>query len=284
MVPILQVPRFRLPAVTIALAVLLLAADDAREIVRRSVNLGDENLRAARNYTFRERSEGRTLNGAGEVTKTEVETYDVTLVDGSPYRRLVSRDDKPLPPKDERKEQEKLRKIADTRRKEDPEQRRKRVAEWDRKREQQRETLREVVNAFDFQIAGEDRRDGREQYVIEAMPHPGYKPRTRNSGFFPKVKGRIWIDKQDYHWSRIEAEVIETISFGGILVRLAKGSRLEADQARINDEVWLPKHFEAEASARVGLVKKFHGRMEITYSEYKKFQTDSRIVATEPLP
>jgi len=278
--------RGRLTTAPLVLALILplAAADEAREIVRRSVNIGDENIRAARDYTFRERRTGRMLNGSGAVTKTEVETYDVTLVDGSPYRRLISRDDKPLPSKDERKEQEKLRKIAEARRKETPTEREKRIADWDRKRQQERETWREVVDAFDFRIAGEDHRDGRAQYILEALPHPGYKARTRNAGFFPKVKGRIWIDKQDYHWTRVEAEVIETISFGGILLRLAKGSRLEADQTRVNGEVWLPKRFEAEASARVGLVKKFRGQMEITYSEYKKFQTDSRIVATEPLP
>src|SRR5579883_2321151 len=84
------------------------ATEDAREIVRRSVNVGDENVRAARNYTFRERNEGRTLDNSGRVTKTEVETYDVTLLDGSPYKRLIARNDKPLDQKDEKKEEEKL--------------------------------------------------------------------------------------------------------------------------------------------------------------------------------
>src|SRR5205814_7615570 len=147
-------------------------------------------------------------------------------------------------PKDERREEEKLRKIAEARRKETPAQREKRVADWDKKREQERVSWREVVDAFDFRIEGDDRREGREQYIIEAVPHAGYKPRTRAAGFFPKLKGRIWIDKQDYHWVRAEAEVIDTISIGGILVRLAKGSRLEADQARVNGEVWLPKRLE----------------------------------------
>jgi hypothetical protein len=269
----------------IALSLTIAAgADDAREIVRRSVNAGDENVRAARNYTFRERNEGKTLDGSGRVTKTEVETYDVTLLDGSPYKRLVSRDDKPLPAKDERKEEEKLRKMGEARRKETAEQREKRVADWDRKREQERASWREVVDAFDFRVAGDDHREGREQYVIEAVPHAGFKARTRAAGFFPKVKGRIWIDKADYHWVRVEAEVIDTITYGGILVRLAKGSHLEADQARVNGEVWLPKRLEAEASARVGLLKKFRGRMEITYSDYKKFSTDSRIVDVAPVP
>jgi hypothetical protein len=268
----------------VTLSLCVCAADDgAREIVRRSVNVGDGNVRAARNYTFRERSEGRTLDGSGHVTRTEVETYDVTLLDGSPYRRLIGRDDKPLSEKDERKEQEKLRKITEARRKETPAQREKRIAAWDKKREEERASWREVVEAFDFRMAGEDNREGRQQYIVDAVPHPGFKAHSRAAGFFPKLKGRIWIDKQDYHWVRIEAEVIDTISFGGILVRLAKGSHLEADQARVNGEVWLPRRFAGEASARVGLVKKFHGRMEITYSDYKKFQTDSRIVDMGPI-
>ena len=216
--------------------------------------------------------------------KPEVETHDITVLEGSPYRRLVARDDKPLPPKDERKEEEKLRKITAERRKETAAQREKRLADYDRKREQERAAWREVVDAFDFRLAGEDHREGRDQYVIEAVPHPGYKPRTRDAGFFPKVKGKIWIDKQDYHWARVEAEVIDTISFGAFLVRLAKGSHLEADQTRVNGEVWLPKRMEAEASARVALLKKFRGRIEITYSDYKKFQTDSRIVSVAPVP
>jgi hypothetical protein len=269
---------FLLCALTITVCA---AAEDAREIVRRSVNVGDENLKAARNYTYRERSEGRSLDGSGHATKTEVETYDVTVLEGSPYRRLISRDDKPLSPKDERKEDEKLRKITADRHKETSAQREKRLADYDRKREQERATIREVAEAFDFSLAGEDHREGRDQYVIEAVPHPGYKPRTRNAGFFPKVKGKIWIDEQDYHWARVEAEVIDTISFGAFLVRLAKGAHLEADQTRVNDEVWLPKRMQAEASARVALLKKFHGRLEITYSDYKKFQADSHIVAIE---
>src|ERR1044072_1777762 len=49
---------------------LAAATDEAREIVRRSVNVGDENIRIARNYTFRERNEGPSLDSSGRVTKT----------------------------------------------------------------------------------------------------------------------------------------------------------------------------------------------------------------------
>ena len=255
-------------------------AQDAREIVRRSVNLGDENLKAAANYTFRERAEAREYDGSGHIAKTEVESHDVTLIDGSPYRRLIARDDKPLAAAEERKEVQKLEKIAAQRRRETGEQRRRRLERDAERRREQQELIREVADAFDFKLAGEDRLEGREQYIVEGTPHPGYHPRHRRAAFFSKVKGRIWIDKRDSHWVKLEAEVTDTISVGAFLFRLAKGSHLEAEQTRVNGEVWLPKRLEVGGSARVALLKKYRGRIEVTYSDYKKFQTDSRIVTS----
>jgi len=256
-------------------------AEDPREIVRRSVNVGDENLKAAANYTFRERAEAREFDGSGRISKTERETHDVTLVDGSPYRRLIARDDKPLPAKDEQKEQQKLNKIAEERRKESSAQREKRLAEYQRKREQERAMFREVADAFDFKLVGDDHLENREQFVVEGTPHPGYKPKSRRVSWLPKVKGKLWIDKRDYHWVKLEAEVIDTISVGAVLFRLAKGSHVEAEQTRVNNEVWLPKRLELGGDARVALLKRYRGQIEVTFSDYKKFQTDSRIVAVE---
>jgi hypothetical protein len=255
-----------------------MAAEAPRDIVRRSLDLGDKNLIAARDYTFRERNLALTLDGSGRTTKTEVSTYDVTLVDMTPYRRLIARDDKPLSAKEERKEEEKLRKIADERRKETAEQRSKRLADYDRKRERQQAVIREVLDAFDFRLVGEEQLEGRPAFVIEGTPHPGYKARSRIAGYFPKLKGRLWIDRQDYHWVKVEAEVIDTISYGAVLLRLAKGTRLEAEQTLVNGEVWLPKMLRAYASARIALLKNYRGRLEISFSDYKKFQTDSRVV------
>ena len=100
----------------------------------------------------------------------------------------------------------------------------------------------------------------------------------------PKIKGKLWIDQADYQWARVEADVIDTISFGWIVARLAKGARIELEQTRVNDEVWLPSRIRAVASARVGLVKRFNIDSETTYSKFRKFQSDSRIVSAVEAP
>jgi hypothetical protein len=271
----------RLPALIVCLPAIL-GAQDPREIVRRSVEIDRKNLEISRSYTYLERQEVRELDGSGKVKNTEAQTSDVTLLEGSPYRRLVARNDQPLSPKEQSKEEDKLRRSIEQRHHETEEERQRRVADWDRRRERQREPLKELPSAFDFQLVGEESLPSGDAYVIDATPKPGYKPTLSSAAYFPKLRARLWIDKTDYHWARIDVETLDTISFVGFLVRIAKGTRLIIEQAHVNQEVWLLQSVTLRASARVALVKAIHEELIITYSDYKKFQVDSRVVPTAP--
>ena len=271
----------RLVALCASIPCLLAAqnAPDAREIVRRSIDLDRKNEAIARNYTFLERDETRMLDRSGKPKKApESRTFDVTLLEGSPYRRLVKRNDRPLAPPEERKEQEKLRRSIDERSKETPAERQARIAEWERKQQRQRAPFQEIPDAFDLRLAGEETLDGRNVYVIAATPKLGYKPKLAAAAYFPKIKGKLWIDKRDNQWVRGEIETLDTISIGGILVRLAKGSRATFEATRVNDEVWLPKQITLDGSARLLLVVGARAQIDIAFSNYRKFQADSRLV------
>jgi hypothetical protein len=268
----------------LAAACTLTAAQDPREIVRRSVQLMDHNLAIARNYTFLERSETRELDSDAHVKSRKIMLYDVTLLEGSPYRRLVGKDDHGLSPEEERIEQKKLADSIAQRQKETPAERARRIADWEKKRQREREPLGEVPDAFNFRIAGEAQIDGRDAWVIEGTPRPGYHARSSLAKLFPKFRGKLWIDKADYQWVKTEAEVTDNISWGLFVARLSKGARLDVRMTRVNDEVWLPKHIEAKVSARVALVKKYRIEADTSFSNYRKFQVDSRMVAATPQP
>jgi hypothetical protein len=260
----------------------ILAAQDAREIVQRAVQVNDRNEQIARNYTYLERQDLRVMDGSGRVTQHRVETWDITLLEGSPYRRLVARNDQPLPPAEQRKEEEKLRKSNEERSKETGEQRKRRIADADKRRdERQREPLKELTEAFDFRLAGEEAIDGHGVWIVDAAPHPGFKGATTLSrAMFPKVHCRFWIEKDGYHAVKLEIDTLDTISLGLFLVRLAKASRIVIELARVNNEVWLPKQVAVTAGARVLLVKGMRFDMQMDFSGYKKFQADSRILST----
>jgi hypothetical protein len=262
-----------------ASAPVLFGQDDARDVIRRAVEADEQNWQAARHYTFSERVDSRYLDSQGRLKSQDIKGHDVLLLDGSPYRRLVSRDDRPLPPTDERKEQEKLDRSIAARLRETAVQRAQRMTEYIRRPEWEREAWHELPAAFDFRWCAEEVLDGRRLYVIEASPRQGYRPGSRTGKVLARLKARFWIDKQDYHIVKAEAEVMETISVGLFLVRVAKGSHAILVQTRVNDDVWMPHEVQAFGSARVGLLKVLRIEHEIRYSNSRKFPAASPLAS-----
>ncbi len=257
----------------------LLAAQDAHQIIVRAAQVFGKDSEMARNYTFLQREVESDLDGADKPKTTQNRTWDITMQEGSPYRRLVARNDQPISAEEQKQEADRLQWSIEERRKETPQQRELRISKW-RGREQRRsEPVKELPDAFDFHILREEALNGVATWVIDATPKPGYKPKSTVTSFFPKVTLRLWIDKRDYQCARAEMEIQSTVTFGGFLVRVAKGGHLMLEQTRVNDEVWLPKRFTMEASARLMLVKGYHRALDMTFSDYKKFQTDSRVIA-----
>jgi len=240
---------------------------DVREIIRRAVAANERNWKVARNYGFSERVDARRLDSEGRLKTKDLKSYDVTLLEGTPYRRLAGRDDRPLPAGDEKREMEKLARSAAERRKESAVQRAHRVSEYEARPEWQREAWRELPEAFDFRLTGEERCEGNIMYVIEATPRHGYQPRSRTAEVLVRLKGKLWVNKQDYHLVKAEVEAVDTISVGLIVVRLAKGSRATFEETKVNNEVWLLRRVKVIASARLGLLKVLRIEQEMVYSK-----------------
>ena len=91
-------------------------AQDANEIMRRATGRDFTNFENRKNYTYQERTEVRMYDGKGKLAKTEVETHEILILEGQPYERLIARNDKPLSEKDVEKEQKKLDKEVEKRR------------------------------------------------------------------------------------------------------------------------------------------------------------------------
>lgn len=252
--------------------------NDPREIVRRSVEIDHRTAELARNYTCQQREVEKHLDSHGAVKSVEIRTWDITMLYGEPYSRLIKKNDQPLSEKDEKKEEEKQDKFVAEHKNESEDQRHKREAKQKKEREEGRAFLRDVENAYDFRIVGEEPVDGRPAWILEATPRKDFHPTQPHADILPKLKGKVWIDKQDYDWVKAEAEAIDTISFGLFLARVHKGSQFSFEQTRLNDEVWLLRRFYINASARLLIFKNMGIEQEDTFSNYKKFKTGSRIL------
>jgi len=270
----------------VILAFLVLGAalaEEPRQIILRSLDGYERDLEARKNYTFLVRNEQRRLDGQGRLKSVKSETHEVLILYGASYRRLVARNDQPLSAEEEREEQRKLDRELERRKKAAVKDPRKLAREDERTLEEHRRLMREIADAYDFTIVGEEPVAGHPAWVIDAAPRPGFRPRTDRGRILPAFRGRLWITKEDYRWAKVEAEAIRTVSFGWILARLQPGSQLAFEQQRLEDELWMPAAARLRILARLALVKKYDMEVEVTFSDYRRFQSDSRIVDVSPL-
>jgi hypothetical protein len=237
-----------------------------------------ENDKRLRDYTYIERNVENHLDGNGQTKSTETKTYEVMEIYGEQVQRLIEKDDKALEPKEAAKEDEKIQKIIDKRKNESEEDRRKREQREEKDREDGRKFVTEVADAYTFKLAGTELVNGREAWVIDGEPRLGFEPKMKESKFLSKFHGRVWIDKSDLQLAKMEVEAIDTVSFGWVLARIHKGTRVMFEQTQVNDEVWLPQHLTFKLDARVALFKGYKLDGEQTYRDYKKFRASAKIV------
>jgi hypothetical protein len=253
-------------------------SQDAREIVRRSVELDQNNWAKRADYTWIGHSRERHFDAHDQITSDRQEGWEMLVLDGLPFTRMLERDGKPLPAAEQRKQQQKLDKDTAKLASQTPEEKQRRAAEFEKSRRRERAFLLEIPDAFDFRLEGGDTIDGQDVWVISGVPKPGYRAKSRDGAALAKIRGKMWIEKAGYQWVRVEMETIDTISFGLFLARLNSGAKLVMEQTRISDQVWFPKRLYMAGKGRVALVKRIAEDDEITWTDYKKFQVDSRIV------
>ena len=251
--------------------------EQIREFLLRAEEKDLENDKRQRDYTYIERQEEQKLDGHGGVKKTESRTSEILEIYGEPVARLTAKDDKPLSADEAKKEDEKIQKIIDKRKNESDENRRKRLAKEEKDREEDRKFVLEIADAFNFRLTGSEMIDGRDTWVLEGEPRPGYEPRQRGSKMLRKFKGRVWIDKAEAQWVKLDITAVDTLSVGFVLARIHKGTRVLVELTKVNDEVWLPKYVQLHLDARIALLKSYDLNVEQTYREYRKFRTDTKI-------
>lgn len=249
-------------------------APDPLEIVRRSVERDWTDFESRKNYTYQERSEFRQYARNGKIASVHSETNEILILGGRPYERLTARNDKPLPAREERREQAKLDNELAKRQHESPAEQ----VRYQKERLAERAFIREIPEAFTFRLAGIGTVSNHPAWMIEARPKTGYRAVHSQAKDFAKVRATIWIEQATYHWVKVDADVLNTISVDFGLLRIAPGSSMHFEQTLVNDEIWLPSCMTVRFEARLALIKALRGEYDIRYSDYRKFQSDSKMV------
>jgi len=259
-----------------------LAPEEIQPLIRAAAENDIVNDLKQRDYTYLQHEEERKFDGKGNQQSAETRDFEIMMLYGQQVRRLVARNGKPLSAEGAAKEENKVQKVMREREQETPAQREKRLQKEAHEREEERAFVREIADAYTFRLLQTETLDGRETYVIDADPRPGFRPHLKDAKYLPKFRGRVWIDSADAMWVKADIEAIDTVSWGLFLARFYKGSRIHIELTRVNDEVWLPKSVVLNLSARLALVKGLNVSENVSYKDYKKFRSDVKIMPAAP--
>lgn len=234
---------------------------DARQIVGQSLAVAEHSWQARNDYVYMERDEDRRLDSAGKVQSQNVDVTKMTLVNGIRFEQLMEHNGQLPSAEEQKKRDQDLEKLKH----ETPEERAARL----RKDQENRSFLRDLLEAFDFRLIGDEIVAGRPSYVLEATPHPGYHATGKYAKLFSRVQGKLWVDKLDFGWVKVDGEVTQSFSMGLFVARVQRGSHILLQQICLGNAVWVPKRLEVRASARILFLKSLELDRILTYSDYR---------------
>lgn len=215
------------------------------QIVQRSVKANDSDWNASPDYSYTETDlttdDGHTID----------RKYQVLMIAGSSYRRLIARNGTVLTPDQAHAEQKKLEREIFRRRTESPGIRQARVEKYERERRQDHALMREMIRAFRFRQLGFETIDGHKCYEIEATPKPGYSPPNRDTKVLTGMRGKLWIDVNQFQWVKVHAEVFRPVEFGLFIAHVQPGTEFTLENQPVTSSVWLPSHFSTKVKATI---------------------------------
>jgi hypothetical protein len=230
-----------------------------------------------KDYVYHSVETKREIDSHGEVKKTTVTESDHYWVDGAPVRRVVKKNGKPLSPEEIAKEDQRINEIA-TKARERREKADSEGKETDPHGEDEI-TVSRFLALGAFTNARRVQLNSRNTIAIDFAGDPKAKTKNRAEDAIRDMVGTIWIDEQDHRLVRVEGHFVNAFKIaGGLVANIQKDTHFSMQQAKINDEVWLPSSIDARGAARFLLFFNFNGSVHAVQSDYRKFRATATIL------
>lgn len=217
------------------------AASDPVSLVRRASEHELHSTNGAHPFRYKLRKQ----DDRGISTKEIVETKDGDVA------RLISLEDKPLPPDREQAEQDRLNTLLAH--PELQEHRRKREKEDSSRAD---EMIRLLPDAFIYHYEGMVPGPSGTCYRLTFKPNPGFDPPDREAQVYHGMVGELWIDQAQERMVKLDAHLIEDVDLGwGILGKLYKGGSILVEQADVGEHHWETTHMKLDLTGKALLFK-----------------------------
>lgn len=237
-------------------------------------------------YVYLVTEREQKLDSSGKSTRETLDVFESypALPNEDRWRRQTVKDGKPVTPEELAKaDRERQKKVLDYAKKLEENPEKVRADEQKKRDEERRDSERAIDDAlrvYDIRMLGRETISGYQTIALSFTPRKDARPQTSDGKMMRHFAGKAWVNESDYELVRLEAEAIETASFGlGLLARVHKGSKAAFERRKVNGEQWLPARATYTGSARVLLLKVMRVGGTVEFSNYRKYsvETDTKI-------
>jgi hypothetical protein len=153
-----------------------------------------------------------------------------------------------------------------------------------KERGKEKDFIRSLPDAFNFQPLGEQTINGHPSWVLSFTPRPGFRPPSRETAFLKTLTGKIWITETEHQLIRLKGTLEDDVDFGaGLFGSVKKGSTITLEQMPGPNGLWFPSFTEMEFRAKVFV--KGQNRIEISrYSQYQESSNPRKKIEVEKIP
>jgi hypothetical protein len=137
-----------------------------------------------------------------------------------------------------------------------------------KKRKEREDLIGAARTAFVFTYIASEQRDSRTLLKYRMTPNPAFKPTSRATSIYTRVRGTVWIDEASGELARIEGEVMDDISLGLFLAKVYKGSHFMQERYEMVPGLWLPSFSQYDFDGRKFLAS-FSLHERTFYSKFK---------------
>lgn len=244
----------------LALTLLLLAAGPSPESLFEAA-MARHQAQSTKKFTYREELEQWRTAKDGTLKLNSAKTFDVIMLEGDNYRKLILIDGKPLEAKLQKKVDEDLEKTRSTRRR----------SLRSITRTLSTGGLGDIPRLFTLNLSGEELLNGRKTWRVEATPNPNYKPANKEEENLRNTTRTYWFDQAD--GIDIKSRIVYTKATNGF----QPGTEIEVNLANING-AWLTETLFFRFDLKAMAVMKAKGEARHRYLDYKLFEAESKLL------
>lgn len=230
-------------------------------------------------YAFKERTREQKMNPLGHMGPGSMLVHEVypSVDPKMTYRRLIERDGQPLTLAEISAQDEEYRRrylswqqqlVRET--SNAAAARKQRLVEEERRERQQ---AAEIIALFDFSVDRREMWQDEPAIVIrfKPVPVPHARPSSREARVAVAFAGQAWIHETEHEVMHLEAQTIESVSFGfGMVARLHQGATTSLTRNRTLG-VWLPAETRFAGTGRALMLRKVTIDYFREYFDYRPF-------------